>query len=148
MSHVRTQIRARFSTLLAALGATYEVTASRKRPKNIDHGIALVNIRCLNDQTQAREVQSDLRIRIASVYVRIQRSGSGDALDDTLDADEVAVVDAILGAEWADLLEEPPELLQTNFSDDGAGELDIAEIVMRFDCEYRVDRTDLENVFP
>lgn len=146
--HVRTQIRHRFRDVLdAALSSSYVIYGGRKRARN-DTGQALVNIVSLNDQQSLPETQGDARIRTASIYVRVQRSGVGDALDDQLDADEVAVTEAIMAADWSDLLEELPESVQTNSSDSGEAGRDVSEVVIRFDCEYRIDRFDLETAIP
>lgn len=146
--HVRTQIRHRFRDVLdAALPSSYVIYGGRKRARN-DTGQALVNIVSLNDQQSLPETQGDARIRTASIYVRVQRSGVGDALDDQLDADEVAVTEAIMAADWSDLLEELPESVQTNSSDSGEAGRDVSEVVIRFDCEYRIDRFDLETAIP
>lgn len=145
MAHMRTQIRERFKSVLdAALSsATYDVYASRKYARNHTPGKAIVDMRFLNDQTQAREVMGDARTHVGSLYIRVQRSEEESALDDALDADEVAIVDAVEAATWTDLLEEDPELLQVNFADDAQG-LAVGAIVMRYDVEYRIEKTDPE----
>lgn len=145
MAHIRTQIRARFKSVLeAALGAGYEVHASRKSSWNHTSGTALVDMRILNDQTQAREVMGDARARTASLYVRVQRSAPEEDLDDALDADDLAVNLAIEAEDWSDLLEEDPELMQVNAADDTEGGRAIGAIVLRYDVEYRIDKSDPE----
>lgn len=143
MAHIRTQIRQRFKAVLdAALPlADYAVFSSRHYAKNHDPTKALVDMRFLNDQTSEIETMSDDRVHVASLYVRVQRSEDEADLDDALDADEVAVVTAIMSATWDDLLEDEPELLQANFADDAQGRA-LGAIVLRFDVEYRIDKTD------
>ncbi len=143
--HIRRQIRERFKTVLEAAlpGAGYVVYASRKYDWNHQSGKALVDMRFLNDQTQQRETMGDERVHIASLYIRVQRSAPEETLDDTLDADEVAIVDAVETAVWTDLLEEDPELLQVNFSDDAQGRA-LGVLVMRYDVEYRILKSDPE----
>lgn len=145
MAHMRQQIRERFKTVLdAALPAAgYQVYASRHYPRNHTPGVAFVDMRFLNDQTQGREVMGDERVHVASLYIRVQRSEEETNLDDAMDADEVAVVAAVEAANWSDLLEEDPELLQVNFSDDAQGRA-IGALVMRFDVEYRIYKSDPE----
>lgn len=149
MPHIRTQIRDAFKTALeAALPATYRVFASRKYTRNIEPGIAIVDMRFLNDQTREREVMSDARIHVASLYIRVQRAADETLIDDLLDADEVAIVAAVEGESWLTLLEEDPELTQVNFSDDASGGQAISAIVLRYDLEYRIDKTDPETRIP
>lgn len=148
MPHARSQIRGRFASVLtAALPSGYAVFSSRKYPRNYVEGEAVVDITIQNDQTQLREVMGDQRVHIASVYVRVQR-GTGDetTLDDALDADEVRIVAAVEAASWSDLLEEDPELLQVNFSESADGGVAIGGLVMRFDVEYRIDKSDPETI--
>jgi len=145
MAHMRTQIRSRFKSVLeAALGSGYEVYASRKSSWNHTSGVALVDMRILNDQTQAREVMGDARAHTASLYVRVQRSAPETGLDDALDADDVKITLAVEGEDWSDLLEEEPELVQVNTADDAEGGRAIGAIVLRYDVEYRIDKTDPE----
>jgi hypothetical protein len=147
MAHVRTQIRHRVrDTLDAGLPATYLVAASRKARRNATPDDAHVNIRVLNDQGREIETQGSERIRVASVYIGVVRQGTGDALDDALDADEVIINDLIYSVSWDDLLEFLPMLMQVNFTESGEGEKDTSQIVLRYDMEYRVDYDDLETV--
>jgi len=149
MAHIRTQIRQRFKTVLeASLGAGYEVYASRKSTWNHTAGTALVDMRILNDQTQAREVMGDARARTASLYIRVQRSAPEDELDDALDADDLAITLVVEGEDWSDLLEEDPELMQVNTADDAEGGRTIGAIVLRYDLEYRIDKSDPETRIP
>ena len=144
MSHVRTQIRHLFRDLLtAALGPEYQVESSRKGSRNAT-AKAFVTIRATDDSTDPVETQGNARVRVASVYVRVQRAGSGPTLDDALDADEVAVSDAILGGDWSDLLQTDPELARVSIAYSGEAGIDAGEVAIQFDCEYRVSRYDLE----
>jgi hypothetical protein len=101
-------------------------------------------MRFLNDQTRERETMGDERIHVASLYIRVQRALEESQLDDALDEDEIAMVAAIEGENWLDLLEEDPELLQVNFADDAEGGRAIGAIVLRYDVEYRIDKSDPE----
>lgn len=143
--HMRSQIRERFKSVLdAALGPTYDVYSSRKYAINVKPGVALVDMRFLNDQTQEREVMSDARVHVASLYIRVQRPASENGIDDALDADQLAVTLAVEAEDWSDMLEEDPELLQVNFSDSAEGQQVVAAIVIRYDVEYRVNKFDPE----
>ena len=145
MTHMRKQIRDAFAAALTnALPSTYDVFSSRKFARNIITGRALVDMRFLNDQTQAIETMSDDRVHVGSLYIRVQRPETGADIDDALDADEVAIVSAIESRDWSDLLEQDPELLQVNFSDDASGGQVIGTIVIRYDCEYRINKSDPE----
>jgi hypothetical protein len=145
VAHIRTQIRNRFKTVLDdALPASYVVFASRKYAWNTKTGQTLVDMRFLNDQTRERETMGDERIHVASLYIRVQRALEESQLDDALDEDEIAMVAAIEGENWLDLLEEDPELLQVNFADDAEGGRAIGAIVLRYDVEYRIDKSDPE----
>lgn len=146
MTHVRTQIRqATKAALDAALDPTaYRTFASRKSAINHVPDLAIVDLQFLNDQTRVQEVVGDARIHVASLYIRIQRSAPEETLDDLLDADEVAVIAALEAHDWSSLLEEPPELIQANFADDGGAGHVIAALVLRFDVEYRINRDDPE----
>jgi hypothetical protein len=146
MAHARTQIRARFKSVLeAALPANYQVFSSRKYARNYDPDQVVVDMQISNDQTSAREVMSDDRVHVASLYIRLQRGVADETLlDDALDADEVRVVAAIEGASWRDILEEDPELLQVNFTENADTGVAIGGLVMRYDVEYRIDKTDPE----
>jgi len=145
MAHVRTQIRNRFKTVLdGALPASYSVFASRKYAWNTKTGQTIVDMRFLNDQTRERETMGDERIHVASLYIRVQRALEESQLDTALDDDEIAIVAAIEAENWLDLLEEDPELLQVNFADDAEGGRAIGAIVLRYDVEYRIDKSDPE----
>lgn len=145
MAHMRKQIRDRFKSVLetALPSADYTVYSSRHYARNHTPGKAIVDMRFLNDQQQDIEVLGDSRTHIASLYVRVQRSEEESALDDAMDADEVLVVNAVFAADWSSLLEQEPELLQVNFSDD-AQSAAIGALVMRFDVEYRIMKSDPE----
>ena len=145
MAHVRTQIRDTMAAVLtAALGAGYKVYASRKYPLNLGTK-ALVDMRFLNENVE-QTTMGDERTRTASLYVRCHRGATETTIDDLLDADEVAIHDAIMDHDWSALLEEQPELMQVNFTDDASGGTVIGAIVLRFDLEYRVSQLDLEIV--
>lgn len=148
MAHVRTTIREEFKAVLdGALPAThYRVFASRKSAINHKSEYAVVDMRFLNDQTRQAETMGDDRIHIASLYVRVQRSATEETLDDLLDIDEIKVVQAVSDHDWTALLEESPELVQTNFSDDGSTGRILGAIVLRYDLEYRIDKNDPETV--
>ena len=146
MPHVRPQIRDRFRDVLtAALPPNYDIFSSRKFKYNHVVGRVLIDMRFLNDQTAEREVMGDSRTHVASLYIRIQRSSNEEELDDALDADEVAVVSAIEAHNFSDLLEEDPELLQVNFADEAEGGRALGAIVLRFDVEYRIEKSDPTN---
>lgn len=145
MPHIRTQIRTAFKAALdAALPATYDVYASRKYALNIVDGRAMVDMRFLNDQTNEQETMSDARVHTGSLYIRVQRTDIESGIDDALDEGEVAIVNAIEAADFSSLLEEDPELMQVNFSDNAEAGQVIGSIVMRYDVEYRIDKTDPE----
>ena len=153
MTHVRTQIRQFCKlTLDANLPQNeYRVFASRKSPINHKSQMALVDMRVLNDQTRAEEVMNysdgdGARIHVASLYVRVQRSAREEDIDDLLDQDEVNIIEAFTQADWSVLLEEHPEVMQVNFTDDSSGGNILAGIVLRFDLEYRINRDDPETV--
>ena len=147
MSHIRTQIRQAFKTALeASLTSGYDIHASRKYAYNATDGTALVDMKFLNDQTATREVMDDARVHVASLYIRVQRTGLEEDIDDALDTDELAVVSAIEDHDFSTLLEEDPELLQVNFSDSSEAGQIIGTIVIRYDVEYRIDKTDPETV--
>jgi len=145
MTHIRTQIHTQVKSVLdGALPASYNVFASRKYSWNHKTGEALVDMRFLNDQTREEEVMSDARVHVGSLYIRVQRSAAEAALDDALDADEVVVVAAMEGFDWSSLLEEDPEMIQVNFSDSAETGHALGAIVLRYDVEYRIDKTDPE----
>lgn len=146
MSHVRSQIRAAFKSVLDdGLPATYEVFASRKYRRNHTPGTALVDMRILNENIEQRTM-GDERVRVASLYIRVQRSGDEDNLDDALDADETLLTSLIEANDWSLLLEEEPELVQVNFSEDAETDVAIGAIILRYDVEYRIDKTNPEIV--
>lgn len=148
MAHIRTQIRQRVKAALeSGLPSTYRVFSSRKYAINHEPGGAMVDMRFSNDQTQLIETMGDERVHVASLYIRVQRSTTDETtLDDAMDADEVAVVAIMEAINWGDLLEDEPELLQTNFTENESSGFAIGGIVMRFDCEYRIARNDPETV--
>lgn len=147
MPHVRTQIRnVVVSELANGLGVDYVVFSSRHFDRNHIDGKALVDIKISNDQTMERDTMNDARVHVASLYIRVQRDGDDASLDNDLDADEVKIVNLIDAYDWSSLLEEPPELVQVNFSDDAGTEQAIGAIVMRYDMEYRINKSDPETV--
>lgn len=146
MAHIRTQIRAAMKIALDAnlpVGQ-YEVYASRKYARN-HTSKATVDMQFLNENI-TRETNGTERIRISSLYLRVQRSGAEDALDDALDVDEVNITAVIEAMDWSALLEESPELVQVNFSDNAETGLALGALVMRYDVEYRADKDDPETV--
>ena len=145
MAHIRTQIRQRFKTILdGALPVEYNVFSSRKSTWNHKSDGVLIDMRFLNDQTQEREVMGNERVHVASLYIRIQRSADEAILDDQLDSDQLLVEAAVNAADFSDLLEEVPELLQVNSADDADGGYTLGALVLRYDVEYRIDRNDPE----
>lgn len=147
MAHVRTQIREAFKSALDDnLPSGYVVYSSRKYARNIVDGEAIIDMRFLNDQSQGYETMDGSRTHVGSLYIRVQRSADEVDLDDALDGDEVAVVTAVENTDWSDLLEEDPELLQVNFSDNAEGDRPIGAIVIRYDVEYRINKSDPETV--
>ena len=145
MAHVRTQIRDTMASVLTtALGTGYRVYASRKYPQNLGTK-ALIDMRFLNENIEETTMGND-RTRTASLYVRCHRGATETTIDDLLDADELAIHEAIDAHDWSALLEEQPELVQVNFTDDASGGTPIGAIVLRYDLEYRVSKLDLETV--
>jgi hypothetical protein len=145
MAHIRTQIRNRFKSVLeAGLPATWDVFENRRYARNFSTDRVRVDMTINNDQTQLVDEQNDSRIHIASLYLRVQRSARDEDMDDAQDADEVRIVDLIEAANWSDILEQDPELLQVNSADDAEGERIVATLVMRYDCEYRIEKSDPE----
>lgn len=154
MAHARTQLRQATKSALddGLSGDNYRIFASRKSAINHDPSKALVDMRFSNDQTRAEEVMNyagtgdGARIHVASLYIRVQRSAHEEQLDDILDQDEVNIVRAMEEYDWDDLLEEEPELIQVNFIDDGSTGNIMGGLVLRFDLEYRINRSDPETI--
>lgn len=150
MAHVRTQLRRAFKDVLEDVlpAAQYRIFASRKSAINHKATHAIVDMRFLNDQTRQAETMDqqgdEARIHIPSLYIRVQRSATEEDLDDLLDEDEVAIVKAIAEHDWGYILEEEPELVQTNFSDDGSTGRILGAIVLRYDLEYRINKHNPE----
>jgi hypothetical protein len=143
VSHIRTQIRDAMAVVLtAALGANYNVYASRKYPRNLGTS-ALVDMRFQNENIEP-VTMGDLRTRTASLYIRCQRGATEATIDDLLDADEIAIANAIEAQNWDGLLMEQPELVQVNWTDDASSGTAIGGIVLRYDLEYRATTTDFE----
>lgn len=146
MAHVRTQIRNELKTILTdGLPATYDVFGSRKYARNHRRGTALVDIRFLNVNI-SQETMGDDRKHEASFYLRVQRDATEETLDDALDVDEVLLTQIIEAHDWSDLLEEDPELIQVNFADDAESSTPLGSIILRYDVEYRIDKTNPEEV--
>lgn len=151
MVHVRTQLRQRFKAVLdgALPSSDYRVYASRKSALNHVSNLTTVDMKFLNDQTQQASVMDrrngdQPRTHVASLYVRVQRSADETLLEAELDADEVLIVNAVDAHDWSDILEEEPELVQVNFSDDGSAGRTLGAIVLRYDLEYRINKHDPE----
>jgi hypothetical protein len=145
MAHVRTQIRTLAKSILEEnLPDNYRVFSSRKSAINHRSDSVLVDMAFNNDQTREEETMNDYRVRIASLQIRIQRSGSEEELDDLLDQDEVRIINAFNQGDWSSLLEEPPEQIQAQFLSGPEGGNILGALVLRFDLEYRIDRTDPE----
>lgn len=142
MAHVRTQIRnALRAALVAGLPASgYEVFGSRKYARNHTRATAVVDMRFLNINVE-RQTMDDARTHTASLYIRVQRDAAEDALDDALDADEVIITAVVEGADWSGLLEEDPELVQVNFSGDSEGDVALGSIILRYDVQYRINKS-------
>ena len=132
------------SVLTTALGVNYRVYASRKYPQNLGTK-ALIDMRFQNENVE-QTTMGDERTRSASLYIRCHRGAPETTIDNLLDADEVAISDAVQSYDWSALLEEQPEIVQVNFTDDASGGTVIGAIVLRFDLEYRVSILDLETV--
>lgn len=143
MKHVRTHIRERLRDALETglLKPGYTVFGSRKYARNHTRGEAIVDIRFLNVNVTQVTMSGD-RTHIGSLYVRIQRDAAEEKMDDMLDRDEVYVTEIIERVEWNDLLETSPELVQVNFSEDAESGTPIGAIILRYDVEYRIDKTD------
>jgi hypothetical protein len=143
MVHVRTQIRTLAKQALEAEldPLVYTVFSSRTYRRNTSSGKALVDIQFTNDQQQEPATQGSDRDHVASLYVRVQRYGHENEIDDQLDQDELNVVAALNTVDWSNILEmtERLEPLQVNFADDESGAEIIAALIIRFDLDYRID---------
>lgn len=143
--HVRTRIR---ETLRAALvnglpANQYDMGAARRAARNAKP-LATVDIMASNDQTEKREYQGNVLDHTLSLYIRVTRQGSGTALDDALDQDEVLVNDIVMTTDFSVFCgENPVQPTQTNFSWSGDGEFDTGVIVMRYDFMYKTLEHDL-----
>lgn len=143
MSHVRTQIRQALADKLVADCPQFDVFASFKYSRNIADK-PMLDMRFLNENVDS-ESMGDRRVRVASLYLRLQRPAFEDEIDDLLDADEVAINASAMSDDWwVDLLAEAPELKQVNWSDTDEGGRVIGTIVLRYDVEYRVTQFDPE----
>jgi hypothetical protein len=145
MAHVRTQIRQAFKdALIDALDDEYEVFASRKYKMNLSER-PMVDMRFASVDITA-QTMGDLRTHTGSLFIRVQRTATGDDIDDLLDQDEVNVTAAIEAVDWSDLLEEDPELQAVSWADDADGEVPVGMIVLRYDIEYRIAKNDPETM--
>ena len=145
MAHVRTQIRQAFKdALIDALEDEYDVFASRKYKLNITDR-PMVDMRFASVEITA-QTMGDLRTHKGSLFIRVQRTATGDDIDDLLDRDEVNVTAAISGVDWSNLLEQEPELQAVSWADDADGEVPVGMIVLRYDIEYRIDKNDPETM--
>jgi hypothetical protein len=145
MAHVRTQIRQAFKdALIDALDDEYEVFASRKYKMNLSER-PMVDMRFASVDITA-QTMGDLRTHTGSLFIRVQRTATGDDIDDLLDQDEVNVTAAIEAVDWSSLLEEDPELQAVSWADDADGEVPVGMIVLRYDIEYRIAKNDPETM--
>jgi hypothetical protein len=145
MAHVRTQIREAFKTaLIESLDEDYDVFASRKYKLNVSER-PMIDMRFSSVDITA-QTMGDLRTHTGSLFIRVQRTATGDEIDDLLDQDEVNVTAAIEAVDWSDLLEEDPELKAVSWADDADGEVPIGMIVLRYDIEYRIAKNDPETM--
>lgn len=142
--HVRSDIRNQIRDVIAAAMPGADVFASRKTARNVLTR-PLVDMRFLNVNID-HDTMGTSRRHVASLYIRVQRTASEDLIDNLLDADEVVINTALLAHNWTGLLEEDPELKQSNWSDTNEGGQLIGVIVIRYDIEYRVSQDDLETV--
>lgn len=145
MPHVRTVIRRVFKDALEATlpEESYRVFSSRKYARNHKSGIALVDMQFLNVNIEQMTMGDD-RTHKASLYIRVQRDALETELDDALDNDEVLITEAVESTDWTEILEEEPELVQVNFSDDAQTDVAIGAIILRYDVEYRINKTNPE----
>lgn len=145
MAHVRTQIRQAFSTALVdALEDDYDIFASRKYKMNLSER-PMIDMR-FNAVDIAAQTMGDLRTHTGSMFIRVQRIATGDDIDDLLDQDEVNVTAVIEAVDWSSLLEEDPELKAVSWADDADGEIPVGMIVLRYDIEYRIAKSDPETM--
>ena len=146
MTHVRTQIREAFAEALETSlpMLEYRVFASRKYARNLKPGVAIVDMRFLNVNIEQQTMGIE-RSHTGSLYIRVQRDETESELDNALDADDVAITAAIEAADFSALLEEEPELVQVNFASDADGAVPIGSIIMRYDVEYRINKTNPES---
>ena len=144
MAHVRTEVRNAIRAVLVTAMPGADVFASRKTARNV-LSRPLIDMRFLNVNVD-HDTMGDSRRHVASLYIRVQRTAAEDQIDNLLDADEVVINTALLAHDWTGLLEEDPELKQTNWSDSSEGGQLIGAIVIRYDIEYRVSQANLETV--
>ena len=149
MTHIRTQIRHRFAEVVRTYlddlepDFEYEVNSDRRYPKRFEEGTYYVDMMVLNENI-SQSTMGEERDHEPSFYIRVQTIGPEGELTDRLEAFEVLVLAAIFESDWSDLCEETPEYVQWNTSDDFDNADAAMTMIMRFDCEYRVDRNDVE----
>lgn len=143
MTHIRQQVRTELADALSSALPGYEVYASFKYGRNVTEK-PMLDMRFLNENIDT-EVMGDERRRVASLYLRLQRPAFEDEIDDALDDDEIAINNVVMTDWWQSLLTEAPEQKQVNWSDTDEGGRIVGTIVLRYDIEYRVTQTDLEN---
>lgn len=139
MPHVRADIRDDVKTTLEAAMPSHTVFAARRYKIN-DTELPVVDMRFSNENSQYGTMGRTLE-REASLYVRVTRIASEDAVDDLLDADAVLIEEAIAAAPPADAIW--CNLVQTNFTDGGDANRVVAEIILRYDIGYRTDDDDV-----
>lgn len=143
--HVRSQIRHRvIEGLSDGLLAHYRVFGSRRFALNRTEAAPIVDVRFTGVDIETH-VMGDVRLNTAAMQIRVTRTGPSDTLDDDLDADEVAVTAALASVDFADLLEERPELVRIGFAEDGQTGEPLGAIVMQYRVEWRAKRNDPES---
>lgn len=143
MTHVRTQVREVLAAALTTACPQFDVFASFKYGRNVTTK-PMLDIRYLNENIDT-EVMGDERRRVVSMYLRLQRPGREELIDDLLDQDEIDINTVVMTSGWWEgLLTEEPEQKQVNWSDTDEGGQIIGTIVLRYDIEYRVTQQDLE----
>lgn len=141
MPHVRTQIRAAVKAVLETALPSHRCFQGRRYKINAVE-LPMVDMRFLNENSDY-EGMGDVMDHDASLYIRVARQGSDDDIDDLLDADGVAVEEALRGNRLGGLVKDCV-LKQTNFTDDADGDKPIADMVLRFDITYRTSDADVQ----
>lgn len=144
MSHVRTQIRDAVKAALdSATGLSgHTIFAGRRYAINAA-SLPLIDMKFLNENVE-RNVMGKVRDRVASLYIRASHEASDDELDNELDDVAIAIEHAMDAAGDLDGVIIEMELIQTNFADNAEGDKALAELVLRYDLLYRVDKDDVE----